>query len=296
MKKRIFTGAGTALVTPFNEDYSVNYDALRFLVNDQIEKGIDSLIICGTTGEGSTLSHEEHVKVIAEAIEVANGRVPIVAGTGSNDTAYSVKLSKEAAALGADALLQVTPYYNKTSQRGLIAHYTEIAKSVDLPMILYNVPSRTGMKIAVDTYKQLSKIDNIVATKEASGDLELVRQIREVCGDDLDIYSGNDDQVYDILKLGGIGVISVFSNIFPKELHELCQHFFDGNEAKSEEMQKHYLEIMNGLFMDVNPIPVKDAMSMLGINVGPLRLPLLTMDDEHKAQMLALLKKYGLLK
>lgn len=296
MKKRVFTGAGTALVTPFNNDGSVNYNKLTELVEDQIVKGIDSLIVCGTTGEGSTLSHAEHIKVLATAAQVANKRVPIIAGTGSNDTAYAVELSKEALSVGCDAMLMVTPYYNKTSQRGLVAHYSHICSKVDAPVILYNVPSRTGMKITVDTYKELSKIENIVATKEASGDLELVRQIRETCGDDLDIYSGNDDQIYDILSLGGIGVISVFSNILPKETHDLCQYYFDGNSAKAKEMQEYYLPLMDALFMDVNPIPVKDAMDMLGFGTGPLRLPLLTMDDEGKAKLREFLVNYGLLK
>lgn len=296
MKKRVFTGAGTALITPFNEDLTVNYNKLTQLVNEQINKGIDSLIVCGTTGEGSTLSHEEHINVLAKAVEVANKRVPIIAGTGSNDTAYAVELSKEAINVGCDALLMVTPYYNKTSQRGLIAHYSHICAKVDAPVILYNVPSRTGMKITAETYKELSKIDNIVATKEASGDLELVKQIRELCGDELDIYSGNDDQIFDILALGGIGVISVFSNIMPKETHDICQYYFDGNVEKAKEMQNHYLPLMDALFMDVNPIPVKDAMDILGMGTGPLRLPLLTMDDANKAKLTQFLKDYSLLK
>lgn len=296
MKNRVFTGAGTALVTPFHKDGSVNYEKLTQLVEEQIVKGIDSLIVCGTTGEGSTLTHDEHIKVLATAAEVANKRVPIIAGTGSNDTSYAVTLSKEALNVGCDAMLMVTPYYNKTSQRGLVAHYSHICSQVDAPVILYNVPSRTGMKIAVETYKELSKIDTIVATKEASGDLELVRQIRETCGDDLDIYSGNDDQIYDILSLGGIGVISVFSNILPKETHDICQYFFDGNKAKAKEIQEYYLPLMDALFMDVNPIPVKDAMDMLGFGTGPLRLPLLTMDDAGKEKLKEYLVKYGLIK
>lgn len=213
MKKRIFTGAATALVTPMNADGSVNFGRLKTLVNEQIDGGIDALVICGTTGEKSTLRYDEHLRVIEESVKAADGRVPIIAGTGSNDTVYSVELCDDAASVGADAFLMVTPYYNKTSQAGLVAHYNYIADRVNKPIILYNVPSRTGVNIKAETYKELSKHQNIVATKEASGDLSLIAEIKYLCGDDLDIYSGNDDQTVPIMSLGGIGIISVLSNI-----------------------------------------------------------------------------------
>lgn len=295
MKKRIFTGAATALVTPMFDDGTVNYEALDIIIEEQIEKGIDALVICGTTGEAATLNHEDHVKVIAAAVKKANGRVPIIAGTGSNDTAYSVELSNEALAVGADALLLVTPYYNKTSQAGLIAHYNYIADHVNAPIILYNVPSRTGVNILPETYAELSKHPNIVAAKEANGDLASVIKTRALCGDNLDIYSGNDDQIIPIMSVGGIGVISVLSNIAPKETHDMCQLYLDGDVKRAADMQIEYIGLINALFSDVNPIPVKEAMDIMGKNVGPCRLPLVKMSDAKHEALKAELKKVNLI-
>ncbi len=285
MKNRIFTGAATALVTPMNNDGSVNFDRLKTLVNEQIDGGIDALVICGTTGEKSTLRYDEHLKVIEEAAKAANHRVPIIAGTGSNDTVYSVELCDDAESVGADAFLMVTPYYNKTSQAGLVAHYNYIADRVNKPIILYNVPSRTGVNITPETYKELSKHQNIVATKEASGDLSLIAEIKYLCGDDLDIYSGNDDQTVPIMSLGGIGIISVLSNILPTVMHNICDLYLKGETAAAAELQLKHIGLMNAMFCDVNPIPVKEAMNMLGMQVGPCRLPLYPMNDELKAKV-----------
>ena len=282
MKKRIFTGAATALITPMKEDGSVNFNALEKLVDDQINGHIDALVICGTTGEKSTLRYDEHVKVIKVASNAAAKRVPIIAGTGSNDTVYSVELCEDAQKAGADAFLMVTPYYNKTSQRGLIAHYKYIADRVDKPIILYNVPSRTGVGIKPETYKALSLHKNIVAVKEANGDLSSVAATKYLCGDDLDIYSGNDDQTVPIMSLGGIGVISVLSNILPEVMHKMCKYYLDGETKKASKLQIKYTGLMNALFCDVNPIPVKEAMNLTGFNAGPCRLPLYPMSDDNK--------------
>ena len=280
MKQRIFEGAATALVTPMFKDGSVNYDCLRSLVNMQIESGIDALVICGTTGEKSTLRYDEHLKVIEVAINTAKKRVPIIAGTGSNDTVYSVELCRDAESLGADALLMVTPYYNKTSQKGLIEHYNYIADRVSKPIILYNVPSRTGVNIKPQTYKELSKHEKIVAVKEASGDISQIAEIKYLCGDDLEIYSGNDDQTVPVLSIGGIGVISVISNIIPTVFHNICYEFINGNPEKARELQNKYYGLIKALFYDVNPVPLKAAMNILGYNVGECRLPLYPMNDE----------------
>ena len=293
MKERVFTGAALALVTPMNEDASVNFERLKSLVEEQIKAGIDALVICGTTGEKSTLRYDEHVKVIETAAKVAAGRVPIIAGTGSNDTVYSVELCDDAASVGADAFLMVTPYYNKTSQAGLVAHYNYIADRVSKPIILYNVPSRTGVNIKPETYRELSLHPRIVATKEASGDLSLIAQIKYMCGDELDIYSGNDDQTVPIMSLGGIGVISVLSNLCPDIMHELCAAYLSGDTAKATQMQIKYTGLMNALFCDVNPIPVKEAMNMMGMDVGPCRLPLYPMSDSSKALLEAKLRECG---
>ncbi len=279
MKKRIFTGAATALVTPMNADGSVNYSRLETLVEEQVKSGIDALLICGTTGEKSTLDYEEHLKVIETAAKANAGRVPLIAGTGSNDTVYSVRLCDDAERMGADAFLMVTPYYNKTSQRGLVAHYNYIADRVSKPIILYNVPSRTGVAIQPETYKELSRHPNIIATKEANGDIASVAKTRYLCGDDLDIYTGNDDQIVPTLSLGGIGVISVLSNILPAEVHSLCAEYFAGNTAKAAEMQIKYSGLISALFSDVNPVPVKAAMDLMGLNAGPCRLPLYKMSE-----------------
>lgn len=296
MKNTIFTGAGVAIVTPMNADGSINFDALGENIEYQIANGTDAIIICGTTGESATMTDEEHVECIRYCIEKVNKRVPVIAGTGSNDTKYAVDLSKEAEKLGADALLVVTPYYNKTSQRGLIAHFTAIADSVNIPIILYNVPSRTGVNISVDTYVTLSKHRNIAGIKEASGNLSTVAKIIAACGDDIDVYSGNDDQIVPIMALGGKGVISVASNILPRETHEIAQYCLDNNVAKAAELQLKYLDLMNNLFIDVNPIPVKEAMNILGMKAGECRLPLLRMEQSKIDILTASLRNAGLIK
>lgn len=295
MKTKIFEGAATALITPMNQDGSVNYSRLETLVNTQIESGIDSLVICGTTGEKSTLRYDEHLKVIEVAAKSANKRIPIIAGTGSNDTVYSVELCNDAEKMGADAFLMVTPYYNKTSQAGLIAHYNYIADRVKKPIILYNVPSRTGVDIEPETYKELSKHPNIIATKEASGNISKIAKTKYLCGDDLDIYSGNDDQILPILSLGGIGVISVLSNILPLETHNICAEYLKGNTKTASEMQIKYTGLINALFSDVNPIPIKTAMNLLGYDVGPCRLPLYKMDKAKTEKLKQMLKELKLL-
>lgn len=296
MKKPVFTGVATALVTPMHEDTSVNFERLTSLVNEQIAGGVDALVICGTTGEKSTLNYADHVKVIETAVKAAAGRVPIIAGAGSNDTVYSVGLCNDAVAVGADALLMVTPYYNKTSQAGLVAHYTYVADRVDAPIILYNVPSRTGVNIKPETYKELSKHPRIVAVKEANGDISSVATTKQLCGDDLVIYSGNDDQIVPILSLGGMGVISVLSNILPAETHATCARFFEGDAAGARELQLKYLPLIHALFSDVNPIPVKEAMEMLGLQTGPVRLPLVPMAADKRAALRAELIRVGALK
>lgn len=296
MKKTIFTGAATALVTPMNSDTTVNYERLESLVNEQIEAGIDALVICGTTGEKSTLNYKEHIKVIEKSVNAAAGRVPIIAGAGSNDTVYSVGLCQEALDIGADALLMVTPYYNKTSQAGLVAHYTYVADRVNAPIIVYNVPSRTGVNILPETYLELSKHENIVAVKEANGDISSVAKTKQLVGDALDIYSGNDDQVIPMMSLGGKGVISVLSNVMPKETHDMCAAFLNGDVKKAAEMQLKYIPFINALFGDVNPIPVKEAMNILNMNVGPVRLPLVPMNNAKLDNMKKIMAELGLIK
>ena len=296
MKKRVFTGCATALVTPFNDDCSVNYPRLRQLVDEQIKGGVDALVICGTTGESATLDNDEHIRVLEEAVLAADKRVPIIAGTGSNDTMYAAQLSQHAEALGVDALLMVTPYYNKTSQTGLINHYFYIADRVKTPIILYDVPSRTGTAIKPETYKERSKHENIVAIKEANGDISSIAKTRSLCGDDLDVYSGNDDEIVPIMSLGGIGVISVLSNILPRETHNICEEFFKGNVEKACELQLKYVSLVNALFSDVNPIPVKEAMNMMGLGMGPLRMPLAPMNEAAKENLRKELIKHGLIK
>lgn len=285
----IFEGSGVAIVTPFNADGSVNYNKLAELIDFQIENGTDSIVICGTTGEAPTLTHDEHIKCIETAVEATNKRVPVVAGTGSNDTAYGVQLTREAKEIGADATLQITPYYNKCTQNGLVAHFTEIAKAADIPMIIYSVASRTGVNIDVSTAVKLSKIDNIVAIKEASGNISQIADIANQCGENLDIYSGNDDQITPLLSLGGKGVISVIANILPQETHDIVRSFLDGDVEKSKELQLKYLDLVHLLFSEVNPIPVKAALNMMGWDVGNCRLPLTPMEESHsnllKAEM-----------
>lgn len=291
-KQTIFTGAGVALVTPMNADGSVNLTRYRELIDWQIENGTDAIIACGTTGESPTLDHEEHVAVIQTAVEQARGRVPVIAGTGSNDTNYGIALSLEAKSLGADGLLLVTPYYNKTSQRGLIAHYNAIADAVKMPIILYNVPSRTGVDIKPATVAALYENPYIVAIKEASGSISAAAQIAALC--DIDIYSGNDDQIVPLLSLGGKGVISVLSNVLPQETHDICATWFAGNTAASRDLQLRYLKLANALFSDVNPIPVKAAMNLCGKEVGRCRLPLCDMAPEALAALRSVLMSYGL--
>lgn len=294
-KKRIFTGAGVAIVTPMNADGSVNYEAMGQLIEQQVTGGTDAIIVCGTTGESSTLTDEEHRRVIQFTVAQVNHRIPVVAGTGSNDTAYCLELSQEAEKMGVDGLLLVTPYYNKCSQKGLIRHYLTVADAVDLPMILYSVASRTGVNILPETLKELSKHPNIVAVKEASGSISQVAKIRHLCGDDLDVYSGNDDQIVPLLSLGGIGVISVLSNLMPKETHDICQLYFDGKVQESAALQLKLLDLINNLFSDVNPIPVKEALNMMGFPAGPCRMPLCEMDDGPREKLRASMAAVGLL-
>lgn len=289
----LFTGAGVALITPMHKDGRVNYEKYRELIDYQIAHGTDAIISVGTTGEAPTLEDNEHLHAFEIAIEQTNGRVPMIAGTGSNNTDHCIYMSREAKAMGADGLLLVTPYYNKTSQRGLIAHYTKIAASVDLPIILYNVPSRTGVNLQPKTVAELSKIPNIVGLKQANGNMSETAEIAALC--DIPIYSGNDDQIVPLLALGGKGVISVLSNVIPQEAHDICQAWFDGDVERSLELQLQYLELANALFMDVNPIPVKEAMNQMGWDVGDCRLPLYTMSDAMKQTMSDVLKRYHLI-
>ncbi|MBO5266859.1 MAG: 4-hydroxy-tetrahydrodipicolinate synthase [Ruminiclostridium sp.] len=293
MKNTIFTGAAVAIVTPMNADGSINYDVFADIIEEQINGGTDAIVVCGTTGEASTMTDEEHIEAIRFTVEKVNKRIPVIAGTGSNDTGYAIELSKQAEAVGADALLQVTPYYNKTSQRGLIAHFNAIADAVNIPIILYNVPSRTGMTISVDTYIELAKHPNIVATKEASGNFSLIAEI--AAKTDLDIYSGNDDQVLGVLAFGGKGVISVSSNVIPKEKHDMVMLYMNGEREKALELQNKYLDMENAMFIDVNPIPVKEAMNLMGKNVGECRLPLIKMEEAKIEKLKNELKKVGLL-
>ena len=295
MKKLIFKGAATALVTPMYEDGKVNYDRLETLVDEQITGGIDALVICGTTGEKSTLRYDEHVKVIEVAAKACHKRVPIIAGTGSNDTVYSVELCSDAEKAGADAFLMVAPYYNKTSQAGLVAHYHYIADRVNRPVMLYNVPSRTGVAIQPETYREIAKHQNIVAVKEANGDLSSVAKTRYLCGEELAVYSGNDDQTVPILSLGGFGIISVLSNLIPGKVHEMCAEYLAGNTQKAAEMQIRYTGLINALFSDVNPIPVKTAMNLMGMNVGPCRLPLYPMNEKALENLKSKMAECGLL-
>lgn len=293
-KPAIFTGAGVALVTPMNPDGSINFEKYRELIDFQIENGTDAIIAVGTTGEASTLDNEEHLQAIRVAIEHTAGRVPVIAGTGSNNTRQAIYMSNESRAMGADGLLLVTPYYNKTSQRGLIAHYSQIAASVDLPMILYNVPTRTGLNLKPETVAELYKIPQINAIKQASSNFSETTILASLC--DIPIYSGNDDLIVPTLALGGKGVISVLSNVVPRAVHDLCAKWFEGKTEESLQLQLNYLELANALFMDVNPIPVKEALNMMGFDVGECRLPLYGMDDAAKAKLYAVLKRYELVK
>lgn len=293
MKKLPFTGAGVAIVTPFNGN-ETNYDALGELIEMHIAKKTDAIVICGTTGEASTMPDEEHLAAIEYTVKKVNGRIPVIAGTGSNETAHAIELSKKAEELGVDGLLQVTPYYNKTTQKGLVAHFTAIANAVSVPVILYNVPSRTGVSISIEALKELAKVENIVAIKEASGNISYTMKVAAEVPD-LYIYSGNDDMIVPILSLGGKGVISVVSNVMPEETHDICELYFNGEVEKSRDLQLKMLELINDLFIEVNPIPVKTALNLMGYNAGNLRLPLVDMTDEHIEVLKASMKKMGLI-
>ncbi|MBQ3600907.1 MAG: 4-hydroxy-tetrahydrodipicolinate synthase [Lachnospiraceae bacterium] len=292
----IFKGAGVAIVTPMKEDFSVNYEKLEEIVNYQIENGTDAIIICGTTGEAATLSHEEHLDVIKACVEYTKKRVPVIAGTGSNSTETAIYLSQEAEKYGADGLLVVSPYYNKATQEGLIKHFTAIANSVKLPILLYNVPSRTGCNMLPETIVKLVKtVDNIVGVKEASGNISQVAKLMELAQGQVDLYSGNDDQIVPVLSLGGMGVISVLSNVAPKETHDIVAKYLDGDTKGSLELQLKYLSVIDALFKEVNPIPVKKAMNLMGMNVGSLRMPLTEMTEGNAAVLEAEMKKVGMI-
>lgn len=292
----IFQGAGVAIVTPFHENGEVNYEQFAKNIDWQIENGSDAIIVCGTTGEASTLSHEEHLDVIRYCVEHTNGRVPVIAGTGSNSTETAVYLSVEAEKAGADGLLLVTPYYNKATQKGLYEHFARTAKAVKIPVILYNVPSRTGCNIQPETIVKLVKeVDNIVGVKEASGDITQITKLAYLADGCVDIYSGNDEHITPVLALGGIGVISVLSNIAPKQTHDIVETYLSGNVKESTRLQLEAFPLIKALFIEVNPIPVKKAMNLMGLGAGPLRLPLTEMEEANAAKLEAEMKKYGIL-
>ena len=290
MKKIIFKGCGTAIATPFDEN-GVNLQEFSKLIEEQIKNEVDSLIVCGTTGEASTMTEDERLKTIECAVKVSNGRIPIIAGTGSNNTKAVIEMNKKVEKLGVDGVLIVTPYYNKTTQKGLIKHYERIAQNTNLPIILYNVPSRTGVNIEPETCVELSKIKNIVGIKEASGNVSQIAKIASLCGNELAIYSGNDDQILPVLSIGGIGVISVMSNIKPEYVHNMICEYKKGNIEKAEEMQIKALELINLLFCEVNPIPIKSALRIIGYDFGEPRLPLVKMSDDNLIKLESALKK-----
>lgn len=289
----IFTGSGVAIVTPFQNN-EVNYEVLKELIEWHIENETDSIIICGTTGESSTMSDTERKEVIKFTVDTVGKRIPVIAGSGTNNTAYSVELSKYCEEVGVDALLVVTPYYNKATPSGLQKHYEAIAGSVNIPIILYNVPGRTGLNLTAAVVKNLSQIKNVVAIKEASGDISQVAEIARLCGDDIDIYSGNDDMIVPLLSLGGKGVISVVANILPKDTHDLVTHFLSGNTEKARKLQLKMNGLINSLFIEVNPIPVKTAMNLMGMNSGELRLPLTEMTKNNLDTLISEMKNYGI--
>lgn len=288
-KKKIFTGAGVALITPFR-DGKIDYKALEGILEQQIAGGTDAIIACGTTAEAATLSDLEHKEIISFCIEKVAGRVPVIAGTGSNYTDYAIELTKFAKNEGADGVLLVTPYYNKASQKSLVKHFLSIADCADIPNILYNVPSRTGLNISLAAYQQLSEHPNVVATKEASGNLSFIMQVIEACGDKLDVYSGNDDQIVPLMSIGAIGVISVLSNVMPRETHDMARLCLDGNYKEAAKLQMRLLPLINGLFMQVNPIPVKTAMAKMGFCTTEMRMPLCEMDDEDNEKLYAFMR------
>ena len=291
----IFTGAGVAIVTPFNEDESINYDKLDELIDYHCANGTDSIVICGTTGESATMTEEEHAECVRFTIERAKGRIPVIAGTGSNCTRTAIELSKDAAEHGADGLLLVTPYYNKATQAGLIAHYTAVAKEVKTPIIMYSVASRTGCNIEPATVAELVKnVDNIVGVKEASGNISQVAKIMSLTDGNIDLYSGNDDQIVPLLSLGAKGVISVLSNVAPQETHDICAKFFEGDVAGSAALQLKAIPLIEQLFCEVNPIPVKKAMALMGKDCGPLRMPLTELTPEHEKALTQAMKEFGI--
>ena len=293
MKKIIFKGCGTAIITPFTNE-GINFTEFEKLIETQIAKGADSIIVCGTTGESATMSLEERKAAIQFVTRIVNKRIPVIAGTGANCTKSAIEMTIFAESVGVDAVLVVTPYYNKTTQAGLIAHFTAIANSTSLPIIMYNVPSRTGLNILPSTCLELSKIENIVAIKEASGNLSQIAEIAALCRDNLHIYSGNDDQILPILSLGGLGVISVLSNVVPDVVHKMTEDFFNGNIMDATKAQLDTLELTNSLFCEVNPIPVKAALNMIGYNVGEPRLPLVEMSTSGKERLRKALTNFGL--
>lgn len=295
MYNTLFKGVGTALITPMKKDGSIHYDKLEKLIEYQIKQNADALIIAGTTGESATLTFPEYEKLISFSVKTVNHRIPVIAGAGSNSTAHAMEHTVMAEKCGADGLLHVTPYYNKASQKGLIAHFTACAKATSLPIILYNVPSRTGVNILPETCARLCDQPNIVAVKEASGDITQVAKIKAICGDRLDVYSGNDDQILPVLSMGGIGVISVLSNILPKQIHEICEDYFKGDIAKARTAQLYYLNLIQALFSDINPIPIKQAMNDLGLDVGSCRLPLCAMEESAAAHLHKILEEYHLI-
>lgn len=279
----IFTGAGVALITPMHEDGSVNYEEMERIVNDQILNGTDAIIVCGTTGEASTMTHEEHIETIKACVDMTNKRVPVIAGTGSNCTATAAYLSKEAQNAGADGVLVVSPYYNKATQAGLKKHFTEIAKAIDIPVILYNIPGRTGVNIQPKTIADMvAEVENIIGVKEASGDLSQVAELLSLTQGEIDVYSGNDDQIVPIVALGGKGVISVLSHVAPKDTHDMVIKLIEGDVEGSRNLQLKYIPLITALFSEVNPIPVKAAMELMGFQAGPLRMPLTRMEEAHK--------------
>ena len=292
----IFKGSGVAIITPMKENGEVNFEMLDTLLEVQIAGGTDAIIICGTTGESATLTEEEHLEVIRHCVETVNQRIPVIAGTGSNDTAFAIQLSKDAEAVGADALLLVTPYYNKATQNGLIRHFTAVAEAVSIPIILYNVPSRTGCNIQPETAAYLAKnVENIVAIKEASGNISQVAKLALLTKGCMDIYSGNDDQVIPLMSLGGLGVISVLANVAPRQTHEMAQAYLDGDVKKACELQLKALPLIAELFNEVNPIPVKAAVAMQGYEVGDPRLPLTPIEPAHKEALKKAMQEYGVL-
>ena len=289
----IFKGSGVAIITPFNEN-GIDYEKLRELLEWHIKESTDAIVICGTTGEATTMTEKEKKDAIKFTVDVVNKRIPVIAGTGGNNTNTSIEMSLYAESIGVDGLLVITPYYNKTNAEGLLMHFKAINDAVKTPIILYNVPSRTNMNITPETLLKLSELNNVISIKEASGDMSQVARMKALCGDKIDIYSGNDDQIIPILSLGGIGVISVAANIIPKTVHDMCDLYLKGDCFKATKIQLEYLELMNNLFIETNPIPVKTAMNVIGMNVGELRLPLYKMNDKNKETLVNTLKKYNL--